>query len=235
MSILYVGDLHGNVDDLNGVIQFAERNQITAIIQVGDFGIGFPKDELETYFQERARQDWTVPVYTCGGNHDNWDLLYQLINPKKPLDPVELYTEHSGLYFLPRGSVLEIDGLKHLFLGGAESTDRYRRTEGETWWSKEEATNAEFEFFLEQLQEHQPDTVVSHDAPLRVRLFRVRRNQSRTPNLFEKCLSKAKYYPRRWYFGHHHLLEQWKVSGIKFYCCGLAGEYWLRDQNQDTE
>lgn len=230
MSILYVGDLHGRVEDIDSVIHFAESNRITALVQVGDFGIGFPSDELRAFFQDRAEQDWQVPIYTCGGNHDNWDWLYSLMDSEQPLNPVELYAEHSGLYFLPRGSLLEIDGLQHLFLGGAESTDRHRRTEGETWWAREEATDAEFGLFLNQLNEFRPDTVISHDAPLRVKLFRIRRNQSRTPNWFEKCLNQAQHYPKRWYFGHHHLLEQWKVSGIKFYCCGLGGQYWLYER-----
>lgn len=234
MSIIYAGDVHGRVKDLGNIIQSAESKGVSAIIQVGDFCFGFPEDEWPKFFEKRARQKkWTVPIYTCLGNHDNWDLFYQLLEEKGFPDKVEPYPG-SGFYIVPRGTILEIDGISHLFLGGAESTDRHRRTVGETWWEREEPNWKDFENFHKALEEKKPDTVVAHEAPLRVELYRVRRNQSYTPKMMESVLRMSEHQPKRWYFGHFHLLEQWKIEKTRFLCCGLHGQYWMREKIEEN-
>ena len=230
MAIIYAGDLHGRVDDLSKIIDFAESEKITAIVQVGDFGFGFPDDGYYDFFEKRARQKkWTVPIYTCFGNHDNWDRIYTMMEQQGNPEKVEIYPD-AGLYFVPRGNVLEIDGVTHLFMGGAESTDRYRRKEGKTWWAREEPNWKDFEKFHRALEEQKPDTVVAHEAPLRVELYRVRRNQSYTPKMLERVLSMSEYQPKRYRFGHHHVLEKKKKKKTKYYGCGLHGQYWLYEK-----
>lgn len=229
MAIIYCGDLHGRVNDLIDIIQLAEAKQVVAIIQVGDFGLGFPNDSWEEFFKIRAQQDkWKVPIYTCLGNHDNWDRLDQLNQEQGYPDKVEVFPG-GGLYFVPRGNVLDIDGISHIFIGGAESTDQERRTPGKTWWSREQPEEKEFEKFRINLEEQKPDTVVAHEVPLRVNLYRARRNQSYTPNMMEQILKASSHQPKRFYFGHHHLLEKWTIKKTKYYCCGLHGQYWLRE------
>ncbi len=232
MATLYVGDLHGRVNDLSNLLQHAEAKGAAAIVQVGDFGLGFPDRCWDEFFQKRARQGkWTVPVYTCAGNHDNWDWLDQLTAEQGNPNQVEIYPG-GGLYFIPRGNMVEIDGISHLFLGGAESTDRHHRVEGVSWWAREEPNHQEFEKFFDALENQKPDTIVAHEAPLRVKLDRARRNQSYTPRMLENALKLSNHQPKRWYFGHHHLLEKWKVEKTKFYCSGLHGQYWSREESE---
>lgn len=233
MGIFYVGDIHGRVNDFYKVIQIAESKNISAIIQVGDFGIGFPdknrKGSLDDFIKKRGKRGkWKVPIFTCAGNHDNHDFLDQISKEQNFSDKVEIYP-NSGVYFVPRGNCLEIDGITHLFLGGAESTDKQYRIEGSTWWAREEPSISEFEKFFASLESLKPDTVITHDAPLRVELSRARRDYSYTPNMLENVLKHSEYHPKRWYFGHHHLFEKWKYDRTKFYCCGLHGQYWHRE------
>lgn len=233
MGIVYIcGDVHGKADDLGKVVQSAESKGAAAIIQVGDFAYGFSDDEWEPYFTKRARQGWSVPIYTCFGNHDNWDKADLLVQANPGADKIELYPD-AGIYFVPRGRHLEIDNVSYLFLGGAESTDQHRRKKGLNWWEREQPSSQEFEEFFQALEVIKPDTIITHDAPLRVELFRMGRNKSYTPNMLESVLKNSNHQPRRWYFGHHHLLRKWKIGRTKFFCCGLAGQYWQREEFSD--
>lgn len=228
MAILYVGDLHGKVNILGDIIQSAEAKGFTAIIQVGDFGFGFPDNCWNDFLEKRARQQkWKVPIYTCFGNHDNWNRIYQM-REEQASDKVEL-VQGSGVYFVSRGTVLEIDNISHIFMGGAESTDKHKRVENVSWWDLEQPTHKEFELFFNNLEDQKPDTIVAHEAPLRIDLKRARRNDSYTAKTLENALKLSDHQPRNYVFGHHHILNRWKVGRTKYFCCGFHGEYWLRD------
>lgn len=230
MTILYAGDWHARIDDASKAIQSAEAKGATALVQVGDFGFGFPEDDWLDYLEKRARQaKWKVPIYTCGGNHDSWPAFYLLEKEQGYPDKVELVAE-SGVYWIPRGNFLEIEGISHLFIGGAESTDRYNRIEDKTWWKEEQPSAIESQKFFDNFELYKPDTIVSHDAPLRVPHKRRNRNQSFTPNMLENVLKLSKHQPRRWYYGHFHELIKQKIEKTNFYCCGYHGEHWVRDE-----
>lgn len=243
--IRYLGDQHGML--FEDAVTDAEAKNINYIVQVGDFGAFFPtKDQRKRFKEDGVIRPWhnslnewiesrakipgkKVKILTAGGNHDNYTILDRLQREQGYPNLVEIYPG-SEVYFVPRGNVVELDGIQHLFLGGAESTDKYKRIEGlDLWESREEASGKEFDLFFQNLNEYQPDTVITHDAPLRVKLDRVRRKQSITPNTLERIISMSNYHPKNWVFGHHHLLERWKVGMTKFFCCGLSGQYWDRE------
>jgi predicted phosphodiesterase len=232
MTLLYVGDIHSRVKDLGGIVNSAETRGIKTIIQVGDFGVLWPNNstsEMDNFLKKRARQGkWTTEILTVFGNHDNWDEFYRLHEEQGRPDKVELYPG-SGVFCVSRGSMLDINGISHLFMGGAESTDQHHRTPGLSWWDREEPSKEEFDIFFDNLENKKPDTVISHDAPLRVQLYRMRRNASTTPNMLENALRLSSHKPKNWLFGHHHMLKKWKVDGVKFRCCGLHGQYWQRE------
>lgn len=223
--ILYVGDIHARINDLGRIVMSADSKKDAAIVQVGDFGFGFPDRAITLWLEKRAEKSgFKTPIYTCMGNHDNWDLLYDMWEERGRPDMFEL-VPNSNCFYVHRTSLIDIFGVSHLFLGGAESTDQHHRKSGISWWDREEASDQEFEKFFEVFDTQKPDTIITHDAPLRVELFRVRRNQSRTPNILERVYQLSKHRPRRHYFGHHHMLDKWKIDGTKFYCCGLHGEF----------
>lgn len=229
MSIIYLGDMHGRLDDISRIYQKAEDTNIDAIIQVGDFGVFLPGNcTLYRWIEKRARQKkWTVPWYICFGNHDNWNLYYELFKDKEEQDFVEIIPD-SGIFLVKRGGLVEINNIKHLFLGGALSNDQGRRKANVDWWSQEEPSNDEFDSFFSKLETYKPDTVITHDAPLRVPFNRQFRNSSLTPTMLDNIIKHSNFIPNRWYFGHHHVLKKWKIDKIKFYCCGLHGQYWER-------
>lgn len=229
-KILYLGDIHGKVNTLSSTVQrLEEEGEVSAIIQVGDFGIGFPGWCMERWAKKRAeKRDWTVPIYTCLGNHDNWDFyLKRMIDLEFP-ESFE-FVEGSGIHIVKRGGLINIGGEKHLFIGGALSIDRHVRVDDVSWWKNEEPSREEFEYFFEVLEAEKPGTIVSHEVPLRVPIYRAGRKSNTTTKMLDNVIKHASHRPERWYTGHHHILKRWKIDKIKFFCCGLHGEGWERD------
>lgn len=233
-TLLYAGDLHIRVKNLKEIVDeaMAMPSRPDAIIQVGDFGVMWPKhtDKMDAYLRERASKGYDIPIVTGGGNHDNWNLFYDLASKTKD-DLIEL-VPGSGVFYARRGSVIEIGGISHGFMGGAWSTNGHALTEGVDYWPNlEEPTQAELRDFFDTVLDKRPDTIVTHEAPRSIHFDRRGRNSNKTVRMFDDMFWNWQgegYKPKRWYFGHHHQLKRWKVGGTKFFCCGLHGEYWER-------
>jgi len=222
--IFYVGDIHGRVDDVAAIDRAAIEAGVDIVVQVGDFGIRWTKNcPIVKYFDKRARQGRPGPIwYTCGGNHDNWDKWFELQEAQSANKTVKLAP---ACFYIVRGMTIELGGKKHLFFGGAESTDRLMRIEGTSWWADESPSIAEFNTFFDSLESDKPEVVVTHDAPLCVDIQRINRDKNPTPRSLQAAVKLAEHKPVDWYFGHHHILQDWEIEGINFHCCGFHGEY----------
>ena len=229
MTILYAGDWHGRVNNISSLLQSAESKHTddtpVTIIQVGDMGSGFPDGEFEKFLHKRARQGkFNVKVYTPFGNHDNWD-QYDERCKEDPNSATYEIVRGSGFYVVKRGHVISIDGINHIFMGGAESTDKHHRTEGETWWAREEPNAEEFNLLYDNLQVYKPEVMVAHEAPHRIPLSRDNRECSYTPSMLERIIDLSDHKISRYFFGHFHDLDKWVVDDVEYYCCGWHGEY----------
>ena len=230
-NIIYVGDLHGSLNVLVKIDEWCVKNNITDVVQVGDFGFRWPGQpcKLHKYFEKRVRQGRPGPQwYTCGGNHENWRLWDRLAAEQNNPDHVDI---GAGVLYVQRGATAMIAGKKHLFCGGAESTDVGHRREGVSWWPQETPSAAEFRRFGIALNDEQPDVVVTHDAPLDVELYRVGptgridRAKQPTPRNLTAALDLSDHKPAQWYYGHHHQLRIDQSGETQFFGCGLHGEY----------
>lgn len=113
-NIIIFGDLHQSWID---IISFSKKFDIknSAFIGVGDFGVGFEKDEFHeikrlNYFNNSFIAN-NNHIFTCRGNHDN---------------PI-YFKEHKkigNIEFMPDYSTLTLNGINFLFIGGAISVDR---------------------------------------------------------------------------------------------------------------
>ena len=232
MTTLYYGDWHGKLNVIGSAIMSAERKVLDGhepitIVQVGDFGWGFPRFDLEKFLKKRAKNGWTVPIYTCLGNHDNW-VRYDKKCKEDPESPIFEIIPGSGAFVVKRGAVIQIDGAWHAFFGGADSTDRHLRTEGIDWWVREQPSMAEFELLHDNINKYKVKVVVAHEAPLRMAHSRVRRKESITACNLEKLYSLSDHQPSYHMYGHHHTCIKKKVGMTKFVCCGLHGDYFSR-------
>ena len=223
--IIYAGDIHAKVKYIELIDKAAIKLGVNWIVQVGDFGIiwsGLTGEcAVRDYFEQRKEGPTWI---TCGGNHENWSAINMLKQEQNCPDLIQIAP---GCFFANRPATIEIEGIKHSFLGGAESTDFIWRTEGVSWWKEETPSPEEFNAFFEQIEENKPEVIVTHDAPKSVDIWRIDRDRSTTPNTLDRIFKLSSHKAARHVFGHHHLIEHWKVDSTDFFCCGLHGDYWL--------
>lgn len=231
--ILYVGDIHGKIEAVDAIDRFALKAGAEHVVSVGDFGVLWNPDPIGRYFRKRARQGRPGPTwYTCGGNHENWHAWLERANASDATNPlVELAP---SCFYVRRGAAVTIDGLVHAMLGGAESSDRASRVQGKSWWPEETPSHEDFTRFFATLEDglgvlRRADVIVTHDAPLETSTFdHGDREQQTTPRTLQRIVDMLTpgRLPPRWFFGHHHLLQAFKVGERTYYCCGLEGEGW---------
>ena len=201
--VIYVtGDLHGDIE------RFADKavkklKKGDTLIVLGDFGFLWSGDKAE-----QKRLKWLTKrryrILFIDGCHENFDLLRDY--------PVEDFmggrARHIGgnLYYIQRGSILEIEGKKLLCFGGAESWDKEDREEGVNWWRAELPTSDELEYCVESLQAagSEVDYILTHDAPLQILEFTqlMRGQPNWLHNFFDQIMKATQY--KKWLFGRYH-------------------------------
>jgi len=159
--IVFTGDWHGEYDRAYRKIKALDLRDCV-IIQVGDFGIGFErrkKDLRKLDILNKQLVNRNIILYAIRGNHDDPIYFDGSINL-------------SNLKLLKDYTVLDIEGVKILCVGGAISIDRkpnpdvvdaygrkYKgRTEGTNYWSNEA-------FVFQNVDLVNIDIVVTHTAP----------------------------------------------------------------------
>lgn len=225
MKFLILGDVHACWTDLNVTIARAirEHPDITHIVQVGDLGYGnwgggekpfkasrsyMSEEEMEVY--QRAEKLW------LDGNHENFDQLEADGGSWMP-----------DWTHMPRGSVLEVDGYRMMFFGGATSSDKHMRTEGQSWWRQENITYAQVMNTLEKV-DGKLDAIFSHEHPSSVPYSESRYNSHIIGKTEKDSLQalKDKYLPDFWFFGHHHAPDRGEVDGTSWFCCPIIESRW---------
>lgn len=201
--MIYVtGDIHGDLERFNEKAIKKLKKRDTLIV-LGDFGFLWSGDKAE----QKNLQWLTKRRYNLlfiDGCHENFDLLRDY--------PVVDYcggkARHLGgsLYYILRGSILELEGKKLLCFGGAESWDKDDREEGVNWWRAEMPTTDELERCAENLQAagNQVDYILTHDAPLQILEFtRLMQGQPNwLHNFFDGMMKNTQY--KKWLFGRYH-------------------------------
>lgn len=234
--IIYVGDLHGRVEILSKIDIWATNHNVNTVVQVGDFGAFWPgeEDKINRYFMKRARQKRRGATWIVSpGNHDNWDHFNSvMLGSQDPEQP--LFEMSPGLFYARRGGVVNIEGISHLFFGGATSTDRHLRTEGKNWWAKESPSTNEFQQFFDAFDAGGIDVVVTHEAPSCVPMRRISRDRDPVACGMENVIKCSVRRPKRWFFGHHHMKFKSKIEEIDFACCGVHGDFAFFDGNEIT-
>ncbi len=128
--IAFIGDVHREFDRLARAGAGLPAG-VDIAVQVGDLGLH--SDDLARpgpEFRPLAHL-----VYYVTGNHDH-EPSYRGIARPTEMAP--------NLVFVPRGTVLELDGRRIAFLGGGDSViDRAVRRDDVDWWPEEQVTMAD--------------------------------------------------------------------------------------------
>jgi predicted phosphodiesterase len=130
--IACLGDIHGEFWVLQQKLREASALKAAALIQVGDFGFWpYTVEEFVRVMTEAQAKGYNLPVYAIEGNHEYFPLLAGMTAVTE-LAP--------NLYYVPRGTVLELDGRQVAFCGGAGSIDKGWRKPGVDWFPEEYVT-----------------------------------------------------------------------------------------------
>lgn len=155
--ILLLGDIHGDFTVLQDAIQKAEQVGAVAVIQVGDCGL-FRGDGAYKGFH-RVTQSAKVPVYFIEGNHDDCSRWIQ---------HNEIYQvwDDANLFYVPRGTVMELDNRVIAFMGGAASIDKETRLRHGWHWDKNELLSQEqIDILFKNAEEKKIDIFITHCPP----------------------------------------------------------------------
>lgn len=236
-SRVYVlGDIHA---DFGALSQFINKKKPDIILQCGDFGWWPHRHKTEKITRNRRFDQYSVKpggtrLYWCDGNHENHDDLQERMKAS-PGQPLEIPVP--GCFYMPRGSVLTLpNGRAVLFFGGAMSTDKEGRVEGDSWWAKEVPTIEDLEHARAQVAAHggRVDIVISHTGPTQFlqQLPKNKIDQARledpTVALLDSVLQE--FQPRKWYFGHFHLHARGLDHGCEWQALsgeGLGGKWFV--------
>jgi len=198
-KIMIMGDVHAEFGAMNSVLQ---KHKPDIILQCGDFGY-WPKFKLKSY----PKIPISSKLYFCDGNHeDHWSLLR--IEKNKTSNEV-----FSNCFYMKRGSVLELpDGRKVLFMGGAESIDKYHRTIGIDWFPEETISISD----INSLPDEDIDIIISHACPTDFEFKTDYKLKCNDPS--RKALDYVfdKYKPSLWYFGHWHRYMVGNINKCKW-------------------
>ena len=216
--IYFIGDVHAQFRALiTKMTLFDIRN--SSIVQVGDFGAGFKRDEeLELKGIDEFLKGRNSQLYIIRGNHDMPSYFSQT-------------NKKGNIHFLKDYSLLEINNKKLLLIGGAISIDRTHRVEGSSYW-KDEAFNFDEKLLTKTLEGiDKVDIVVTHNAPTEFWPYElsptVQHFLERDKPLFTDLVNERnahsnlmkqlnRFKPRYWYYGHFHAKYKGEYEGIKY-------------------
>jgi hypothetical protein len=196
-KIMIAGDVHGMFSCFNLMIH---KRSPSLVLQVGDFGY-WPRQLSERF------KPFDVPVFWCAGNHEYWPALTNI----KGTDPVELW---KNSFYCPSGTVIEKEGKRILFIGGAKSVDWKLRSLGKDVWPELECPDLDVASLPSEV-----DIIISHTMPLSITSqylrssFEVEKEKERRygwdlsgdpmEKRLEEVLEKVSF--EHWYAGHWHV------------------------------
>lgn len=174
MTVALIGDVHNDTGWLRDRVESLPRH-VRTVVQVGDLWVWPDPDDVPPHADGSPRElpkypgylglHWRRPprdICAIDGNHWPHRLTVGLTRPT---------TIAAGLLFLPRGTVMVLEGrhgpLRCGFLGGADSVlDRAWRTPGVDWWPDESIQETDVERLLENARSLGGlDLLVTHTPP----------------------------------------------------------------------
>ena len=116
-----------------------------------------------------------------------------------------------SIIHLMRGQVYTINGKTFFTFGGAQSHDKWHRTEGKSWWAREMPSDEEYEEGLANLAKvsNKVDYIITHCGPDYV--LNELRDSGKLPigvvhdklSNFHQIVSETADF-KTWFMGHYH-------------------------------
>lgn len=209
--IYYTGDIHGETFYITRFCKRVHPTREDTIIILGDVGANFYGGEQDARTKQKLSQ--LKPTILCiHGNHEMRPATIATYKEKQWCGGTVWYEEsYPNLLFAKDGEIYEIEGLRHLVIGGAYSVDKaYRLRNGYGWWADEQPSDEIKARVEEQICTQPFDIVLSHTCPYHyepVDTFLPFIDQSSVDTSTEKWLDKLEStIPyKAWFCGHWHI------------------------------
>ena len=216
MSLVFCGDLHGRqeVERLRAV-----PPQTNFLIVLGDWGVVWNDEPASVAEENRLlgiydAMPWETLVIL--GNHEGYGRISRLPQMHRHGALVRQVSEK--VFVLQNGAIYSVEGYPFLVFGGAESTDRANRSEGNDWWHQEIPTAEDLQRGIASLKRHQGkvDYVLPHTCPTAMAqhlasfdpIF-LEKASDRTCTMLSRLEARLSGRPD-WFFGHFHVDLSWK-------------------------
>lgn len=206
-DFIFVGDVHGRLNDIDYASILACRNKKTQIIQAGDnwsYDEAILRHKLDSIFSRNEKvnnlEKNSLHMDFVDGNHDNFDYL-----DAHALHPQEI---NDYVTYMPRGYVEDYGGLIIGFYGGAQSIDYASRIEGKDWWADEVPNYADFSRAWNTFKKYDNiDILITHDCPEEITPHFFQESESSIGKKTRKEISQLveEFSPRYLFHGHHHI------------------------------
>jgi len=204
-KILIMGDVHGRWGALNQIIN---RKQPNKIFVCGDFGYwpDWPNVDIKNI------KNYNTKIYWCDGNHEDHIALSKLENNE--IAP--------NIFYQPRGSYITLDdGRNILFMGGADSIDKYSRTPALDWFVEEIISSKDIDKALSL--NIKVDIVISHTCPSLFNILSFIKNRyivdkNSDPSCEWLNIILKEFKPDLWYFGHWHQYIKSQYKNTRWEC-----------------
>lgn len=208
--VYYTGDIHGSKFE---IIRFCHRFHLTRediIVILGDAGINYYNDERDIELKKEFAR--LKPTILCiHGNHEIRPYNIATYTTKEWSDGIVWYEEaYPNILFAKDGEIYDIEGIKHLVIGGAYSVDKhYRLARGFGWWADEQPSGSIKKYVEEQIKTKEIDVILSHTCPKKyipTEMFLPMVDQSTVDNSTEEWLDtiEERVDYKAWCCGHWH-------------------------------
>ena len=211
--IYLTGDTHIplDVEKLN-TRSFPEQKKMTRddyVIVLGDFGLLWHEDK-EYYWWKRWFEEKNFTTLWIDGNHENGNWIDSL--PVSEWHGGKVHMISPNIIHLMRGQIFTIENNTFFTFGGALSIDKEMRRENVTWWAREEASYAEQEEGLKNLEKYnnKVDYILTHTCPdelINIMFPEAKYKADSVTGKYLDYISKIASY-RKWYFGHWHVRRE---------------------------
>jgi len=204
---LICGDWHGNHQWAKKIIEVAEAEEISKILQVGDFGV-WPGNEGKEYLDILSRSliKRNVRLYFVPGNHEDYNQIDEWTTtlPKNEDGHIEV---RENLFYAGKVNAWTWEGKRFASVGGAVSIDKYRRKENVSWWPQEELTALE-ETRAKDLG--RVDYLFTHDSPNTLPFTFLKSDQASEAHRYTMTKIGLAIRPKLWFHGHYHKHAEYK-------------------------
>ena len=126
------------------------------------------------------------------------------------------------------------DGRNILFMGGANSIDKYRRTIGVDWWPEENITQSDFQ----NLPEEDIDIFITHTCSNEIYDNCIQHGlggrysprKDNDPSYAALSSLWEIYRPGQWFFAHFHIYMKGNMENTRWQCLSAplvgSGPWW---------